>query len=320
MISVRGLSKRYEATWAVQDLTFEVRSGLVTGFLGPNGAGKSTTMRMILGLDHPTAGSALFTGLSYRELPAPLHTVGAVLDARAVHPGRSVRQHLLALARFGGIPCRRVEEVIGIVGLETVAGRRAGALSLGMSQRLGIAGALLGDPEVLLFDEPVNGLDVDGVRWARGLMRSLADEGRTVFVSSHLLSEMRQTADRLLVIGRGRLLADTGVEEFLAHSGQAAVILCSPDETGLTAVQARLAGTTARVHRATPAELVVEGTSVEAVGDVAHGCGLRVHGLQARTASLEQAYLTLTASSVEYAADTSPGVGAGAARGIEGVR
>jgi ABC-2 type transport system ATP-binding protein len=218
MIEARGLSKRYGATVAVDTLTFNVRSSMVTGFLGPNGSGKSTTMRLILGLDAPDAGQVRIGGRRYRDLRWPLREVGALLEARAFHPGRSARAHLHALAASNAIPRSRVEEVLGLVGLAEAAGRRAGTFSLGMAQRLGIAAALLGDPEVLLLDEPVNGLDPDGIRWVRGLLRSLAAEGRTVFVSSHLIGEVARTADHVLVIGRGRLLADTTVAELSARS------------------------------------------------------------------------------------------------------
>jgi ABC-2 type transport system ATP-binding protein len=218
MIEARGLSKRYGATVAVDTLTFEVRSSTVTGFLGPNGSGKSTTMRLILGLDAPDAGQVRIGGRRYRDLRWPLREVGALLEARAFHPGRSARAHLGALAASNAIPRARVEEVLGLVGLADAAGRRAGTFSLGMAQRLGIAAALLGDPQVLLLDEPVNGLDPEGIRWVRGLLRSLAAEGRTVFVSSHLIGEVARTADHVLVIGRGRLLADTSVAELAARS------------------------------------------------------------------------------------------------------
>jgi ABC-2 type transport system ATP-binding protein len=219
MIEARGLTKRYGSTVAVDGLSFDVRPGMVTGFLGPNGSGKSTTMRLIMGLDAPDAGHARIGGRPYRALRWPLREVGALLEAHTFHPGRSARQHLMALAASNGIPRWRVDEVLGIVGLASVAGRRAGKFSLGMSQRLGIAAALLGDPGVLLFDEPVNGLDPQGVRWARDLLRSLAAEGRTVLVSSHLISEMALTAEHLVVIGQGRLLADTSVAELTARGG-----------------------------------------------------------------------------------------------------
>ena len=218
MIEAQGLSKHYGATDAVQSLTFNVRSSMVTGFLGPNGSGKSTTMRLILGLDTPDAGHVRIGGRRYRDLRWPLREVGALLETRAVHPGRSARAHLRALAASNAIPRSRVEEVLGLVGLADVAGRRAGRFSLGMGQRLGVAAALLGDPEVLLLDEPVNGLDPEGIRWSRNLLRSLAAQGRTVFVSSHLIGELARTADQVVVIGRGRLLADTSVAELSSRS------------------------------------------------------------------------------------------------------
>ncbi|MFG3436520.1 ABC transporter ATP-binding protein [Nonomuraea sp. NPDC047897] len=294
MISLDHLTKRYGDRVAVDDLTLRLRPGAVTGFLGPNGAGKSTTMRMILGLDRPTAGRALIGRTPYPELDNPLRVVGALLDARGVHPGRSVRAHLLALARSNGIGTARVGEVLETVGLGAVAGKRAGTLSLGMSQRLGIAAALLGDPEVLMFDEPVNGLDPDGVRWVRRLMRSLAAEGRTVFVSSHLMSEMQLTADHLVVIGRGRLLADAPLSEVLAAT---AVLVRTPHAGDLAA---RLAAAGVAVERRGENELVATGAPIERVGDLAHEAGVRLHELSPREPSLEQAYQELTAGSVEY--------------------
>ncbi|WP_101784633.1 ATP-binding cassette domain-containing protein [Nonomuraea indica] len=294
MISLDHLTKRYGDRVAVDDLTLRLRPGAVTGFLGPNGAGKSTTMRMILGLDRPTAGRALVGGRPYHELTNPLRTVGALLDARAVHPGRSVRAHLVALVRGNGIPKARVGEVLETVGLGAVAGKRAGTLSLGMSQRLGIAGALLGDPEVLMFDEPVNGLDPDGVRWVRRLMRTLAGEGRTVFVSSHLMSEMQLTADHLVVIGKGRLLADAPLGEVLAAT---AVLVRTPHAGDLAA---RLTAAGIAVERRGENELVATGAPIERVGDLAHEAGVRLHELSPREPSLEQAYQELTADSVEY--------------------
>ncbi|MEV0592414.1 ATP-binding cassette domain-containing protein [Nonomuraea cavernae] len=294
MISLDRLSKRYGDRMAVDGLTLRLRTGAVTGFLGPNGAGKSTTMRMILGLDRPTEGRALIGGRPYHELENPLRTVGATLDARAVHPGRSVRAHLLALARASGIGRARVAEVLEMVGLDAVAGKRAGTLSLGMSQRAGIAGALLGDPEVLMFDEPVNGLDPDGVRWVRRLMRSLADEGRTVFVSSHLMSEMQLTADHLVVIGKGRLLVDAPLKEVLAAG---AVLVRTPHAGDLALL---LAAEGVAVERRAENELIATGAPIERIGDLAHEAGIRLHELSAREASLEQAYQELTATSVEY--------------------
>jgi ABC-2 type transport system ATP-binding protein len=301
VIRLDHLTKRYGDRAAVDSLTLELKPGAVTGFLGPNGAGKSTTMRMILGLDRPSSGHALIGGRPYHELERPLHTVGALLDARAVHPARSGRAHLLALARSNGIPKRRVTHVLELVGLGGAAGKRAGTLSLGMSQRLGIAGALLGDPEVLMFDEPVNGLDPDGVRWVRGLMRSLAEEGRTVFVSSHLMSEMQLTADHLVVIGKGRLIADAPLEQVLANP---AVLVRSPHAGELAE---RLAARGVAVERRGENELVVTGATLERIGDLAHEAGIRLHELSPREASLEQAYQELTAGSVEYGA--SPGSG-----------
>ncbi|MFF1609050.1 ATP-binding cassette domain-containing protein [Amycolatopsis sp. NPDC058278] len=300
MITLRGLTKRYGEKTVVDALTCDVASGQVTGFLGPNGAGKSTTMRMTVGLDHPQAGEALVGGRRYAELRHPLREVGALLDAKALHPGRSAGKHLLAMARSNGIAASRVEEVLATVGLSDVAGKRAGQFSLGMGQRLGIAGALLGDPGVLLFDEPVNGLDPDGVRWVRQLMRSLAAEGRTVFVSSHLMSEMQLTADHLVVIGKGKLLADAPVAEFIAGNSRTTVSVRVPADGDRAALDARLRAEGGLTHPGEPAELVVDGVDVTRVGDLLHELGIRVHGLAERTASLEQAYMELTASSVEY--------------------
>ncbi|MBB6552203.1 ABC-2 type transport system ATP-binding protein [Nonomuraea rubra] len=291
------MTKRYGDHLAVDDLTLDLKPGTVTGFLGPNGAGKSTTMRLILGLDHPTSGTALVGGVPYRRIANPLRTVGALLDARAVHPGRSGRAHLAALARSNGIPRRRVEEVLETVGMAGAARKRAGTLSLGMSQRLGIAAALLGDPEVLMFDEPVNGLDPDGVRWVRGFMRSLAAEGRTVFVSSHLMSEMQLTADHLVVIGKGRLILDAPLADVLAGSSLTAVLVRTPHAGDLAAL---LRGAGLTVDRLAENELEVTGAAVERVGDLAYEAGIRLHELRAKEASLEQAYQELTSGSVEY--------------------
>ncbi|MEV4497174.1 ATP-binding cassette domain-containing protein [Micromonospora arborensis] len=307
MITLRGLTKRFGATVAVDALTVDIAPGRVTGFLGPNGAGKSTTMRMILGLDRPSAGQALIDGRAYRELRRPLHEVGALLDARALHPARSGRAHLLAMARSNGIPTRRVDEVLDTVGLDArAAGKPGRTLSLGMGQRLGIAGALLGDPPVLMFDEPVNGLDPDGVRWVRQLMRSLADQGRTVFVSSHLMSEMQLTADQLVVIGRGRLLADAAIDDVIAGS-TVAVRVRSPHPEGLAALAARLTAAGATVQAADRTELTVTGTTADRVGDLAHELGVRLHELTAQAATLEQAFMELTADSVEYAGGPTEG-------------
>ncbi|MBB4685884.1 ATP-binding cassette domain-containing protein [Amycolatopsis jiangsuensis] len=300
MITFRGLTKRYGDKTVVDGLTSVVAPGLVTGFLGPNGAGKSTTMRMTVALDHPDSGDVLIQGKPYRQLRYPLREVGALLEAKAVHPGRSAGKHLLAMARGSGIPPRRVEEVLATVGLSDVAGKRTGTFSLGMSQRLGIAGALLGDPAVLMFDEPVNGLDPDGVRWVRQLMRLLAGEGRTVLVSSHLMSEMQLTADHLVVIGKGRLLADAPMDEFIAGNSRSCVSVRVPVPAELAALTERLRALGVPVRRGEDDEVLAEGVAVDKVGDLAHELGVRLHGLGARTASLEQAYLELTASSVEY--------------------
>jgi ABC-2 type transport system ATP-binding protein len=299
MIEARGLVKRYGGTAAVDDLSFTIRPGQVTGFLGPNGAGKTTTMRLILGLDHPSAGAVTVNGRPYAQLASPMHEVGALLDAGAVHGGRTARSHLLCLAQTNGIARARVDEVLGLTGLTSVAGRRSKGFSLGMRQRLGIAAALLGDPQVLMFDEPVNGLDPEGIRWIRTLMKSLAAEGRTVLVSSHLMSEMEYTADHLLVIGRGRLIADCGMAEFIARgSGQAVQVRTSqPDE--LTQAVVAAGGTI------TPAEdpyLEVRGLTVEQVSDLAFTRGIRLYHLAAARVSLEHAFMELTADSVDYRA------------------
>jgi ABC-2 type transport system ATP-binding protein len=297
MIEAHELTKRYGAKTAVDGLSFTVRPGMVTGFLGPNGAGKSTTMRMILGLDAPTSGEVLVGGRRYRDLPGPLREVGALLEARAIHPGRSATNHLLALARTHGIPRRRVEEVIDLVGLRSVARRRAGTFSLGMGQRLGIASALLGDPATLVLDEPVNGLDPEGIHWIRGLLRGLAAEGRTVLVSSHLMSEMALTADHLIVVGRGRLLADVPVQEFIERASSARVLVRSPQAARLREL---LAGDGVTVSSNAPGVLEVAGLATEAVGERAAAEGLTLHELSARHASLEEAYMELTRDAVEY--------------------
>ncbi|MFI6327677.1 ABC transporter ATP-binding protein [Micromonospora chersina] len=298
MIDVTGLSKRYGDKLAVDSLTFQVRPGTVTGFLGPNGAGKSTTMRMILGLDAPTTGSATVNGRRYADHPAPLREIGALLEAKAVHTGRSARNHLLALAATHGIGRRRVDEVIDLVGLHEVAGRRAGGFSLGMGQRLGIAAALLGDPRVVMLDEPVNGLDPDGIRWIRGLLKGLAAEGRTVFVSSHLMSEMAQTAEHLIVVGRGRLIADVSLAEFTRRASRATVRVRSPQATALRDV---LAGPTVTITGGEPGLLEVTGLTREQIGDRAAAAGLTLHELSATEASLEEAFMTMTRDAVEYA-------------------
>ena len=307
MITAHDLTKRYGATTAVDHLTFEVPSGVVTGFLGPNGSGKSTTMRMIMGLDAPDSGSALIDGRPYAELDWPLREVGGLLDAKAFHPARTARSHLRCLALTNDIPLRRVEEVLDQVGLTSVADRRAGKFSLGMSQRLGIAATLLGDPAVLLFDEPVNGLDPEGIRWVRHFLRGLAAEGRTVFVSSHLISEMSQTADRLVVIGRGRLIAETSVADFVARSGRGAVKLITPD---LAAFTVALTDAGATVSEGDGGSLSVEGLTAPQIGDLAARDGLRVHELVPIAASLEDAFMELTQDEVEYRPSTMAGAAA----------
>ncbi|MFF1694959.1 ABC transporter ATP-binding protein [Streptomyces sp. NPDC058257] len=300
MLTLRNLTKRYGEKTAVDALSLEVAPGKITGFLGPNGAGKSTTMRMILGLDHPTSGTALIKGRRYADHAHPLREVGALLDAKAVHPRRSAYKHLLAMARSHGIPARRVDEVLDATGLGDVAGRQAGSFSLGMGQRLGIAGALLGDPEVLMLDEPVNGLDPDGVLWIRRFLRSLAEQGRTVFVSSHLMSEMEVTADRLVVIGKGRLIADAPMRDILARGSRNTVRVRGPEPDRLDALAGRLAPEAHDVQRVSAQELVVTGLTPERVGDLAHEVHVRLHELRAVEASLEEAYMELTAGSVEF--------------------
>ena len=302
MIEVRGLTKRYGDTVAVDDLSFEVRPGVVTGFLGPNGAGKSTTMRMILGLDDPTAGHALVDGRHYRTLSQPLRHIGALIESDALHPNRSARNHLRVAARSNGIPMSRVDEILEHVGLATVARRRVKSYSLGMRQRLGIAAALLGDPAVLLFDEPVNGLDVDGVRWVRHLVRDLAAEGRTVLVSSHLLSEMQQTADHLLVIGRGRLIADASTSEVLARSGRHTVRVRASDPHALAGALGRFAVDPERLD---DGALLVTGVSTHDIGEAARDANLVLYELTELSNSLEEVYLELTADSLDYVASAT---------------
>jgi len=297
MIEALGLTKLYGRKKAVDDLTFTVRPGVVTGFLGPNGAGKSTTMRMILGLDAPTAGIVRVNGKLYREHSAPLHEVGALLEARSVHTGRSAFNHLLALAQTAGISRARVNEVVDLVGLQDVARKRAGGFSLGMGQRLGIASALLGDPDTLILDEPVNGLDPDGIRWIRNLLKSLAAEGRTVFVSSHLMSEMAQTAQHLIVIGRGRLIADTSMDEFIAGSSRNLVRVRTTDPRTLAAV---LRGPDASVVVAAGDALDVTGLSTDQIGLAAGHAGITLLELSAQQTSLEEAFMDLTKNDVEF--------------------
>ncbi|WP_405533995.1 ATP-binding cassette domain-containing protein [Streptomyces sp. NBC_00075] len=297
MIEARDLTKRYGDRTAVDRLTFTVRPGRVTGFLGPNGAGKSSTMRLVLGLDASTAGSVTVAGRRYAELPAPLRTVGALLDAKGVHGGRTAHQHLTGLAASNRIPRRRVAEVLDLTGLTEVAGRRVKGFSLGMSQRLGIAAALLGDPEVLILDEPVNGLDTEGVRWIRTLLKSLAGQGRTVFLSSHLMSEMELTADHLIVIGRGRLLADTSVREFIEADSRAHVLVRSPQPERLREL---MEATGATVRLDARGGWRVDGLDAAAIGDLARDHGIAVHELTPAHSSLEEVYTALSHDSTEY--------------------
>jgi len=307
MIEAAGLTKRYGSVVAVDDLSFTIRPGVVTGFLGPNGAGKTTTMRLILGLDKPSAGTVTVGGKPYVQLRSPMREVGALLDASAVHGGRSARSHLLCMAQTNGIPGSRVDEVLGIVGLTDVAAKRTKTFSLGMSQRLGIAAALLGDPRALMFDEPVNGLDPEGIRWIRTLVRSLAAEGRTVLVSSHLMSEMENTADHLIVIGRGRLIADCGISEFIAASQHQAVLVRTQQPGALRAAIASAGGTTSAATDAAgaagEAAIEVRGLTEGQVADLAFAHGIRLHHLSTSNVSLEQAFMELTADSVEYRAN-----------------
>ena len=304
MIEIHGLTKRYGDKLAVDDLSFTVEPGRVTGFLGPNGAGKSTTMRLILGLDAPTRGSAIVNGRPYRQHAAPLREVGALLEARSVHPGRSAYHHLLAIAETAGIARSRVDEVVDLVGLGQVVRRRAGRFSLGMGQRLGIAAALLGDPRTVILDEPVNGLDTEGIRWIRSLLQGLAAEGRTVFVSSHLMSEMAMTAQHLIVIGRGRLIADTGMEEFIAGAGSGVVRVRSTDPDALAA---RLRSPEVAVSPGEDDALTVSGLSTDEVGRVAGAAGITLLELTAQEASLEDAFMTVTRDAVEFRAPTTMG-------------
>jgi ABC-2 type transport system ATP-binding protein len=304
MIEARGLTKRYGDSVAVDDLSFTVRPGVVTGFLGPNGAGKSTTMRMILGLDAPTRGSVTVNGKPYRQHAAPLHEVGALLDARSVHPGRSAYHHLLALAQTNGIRRGRVDEVIDAVGLREVARRRAGGFSLGMGQRLGIATALLGDPRTIILDEPINGLDPEGIRWSRSLLRGLAAEGRTVLISSHLMSEMALTAQHLIVIGRGRLIADTSVDEFIAGAARNVVRVRSTDPDALAVLLHRPeVGVTLDQDGA----LTVSGLTTDQIGTLAGAAGITLLELAAQQASLEDAFMDITRDAVEFRAPTTTG-------------
>ena len=298
MIVAEGLTKDYGSKRAVDQLTFEVKPGIVTGFLGPNGAGKSTTMRLILGLDSPTAGAVTVNGKPYRQHTAPLHEVGALLEARSVHTGRSAYHHLLALAQTHGISKGRVDELVDLVGLHDVARKRAGGFSLGMGQRLGIAAALLGDPSTLLLDEPVNGLDPEGIHWVRTLLKGLAAEGRTVFVSSHLMSEMSLTADHLIVIGRGRLIADMSVDEFVRSASGNLVRVRSPQAESLERL---LAGDGISINAPAPNLLEIAGLTAEQVGDAAAANGIALHELTPLHASLEEAFMDLTREDLEFA-------------------
>jgi len=305
MIEARGLTKRFGDKLAVDQLSFGVESGRITGFLGPNGAGKTTTMRLILGLDHPTGGSVTVNGKEFRHSVNPMREVGALLDAKAVHGGRSAYNHLLCLAQTNGLPRRRVGEALDLVGLTEVAGKRSKGYSLGMGQRLGIAAALLGDPGILMFDEPVNGLDPEGILWIRTLMKQLAGEGRTVFVSSHLMSEMEHTADHLIVIGRGKLIADCSVAEFIERNSVQTVRVRTPQPDPLVAAVRRAGG---QVVATTGDAIMVHGLSPDTVGDLAYESGVRLHELAVAQASLEEAYMEQTAASVEFRAGGGPAV------------
>ncbi|MFF8287749.1 ATP-binding cassette domain-containing protein [Streptomyces sp. NPDC016309] len=304
MIELEDLTKRFGTKTAVDHLSFQVRPGVVTGFLGPNGAGKSTTMRMVLGLDHPTDGMVRIDGRHYRELDEPLKYIGALLEARGLHGGRTAYNNLLCLAQSNRIPRRRVAEVLELVGLAAVARKKPKGFSMGMGQRLGIAAALLGDPQILMFDEPVNGLDPEGIHWIRNLMKTLAGEGRTIFVSSHLMSEMALTADHLIVIGQGRLLADTSMADFIQRNSRSYVRLRSPEPERLRDAL-RSAGLTA--VDAGDGALEVEDASTEQVGELAARHGVTLHELSAQRASLEEAFMRMTAATVEYHAHAGTG-------------
>src|SRR4051794_26230813 len=300
MIEARALTKRYADKLAVDGLSFTIRPGIVTGFLGPNGAGKSTTMRMMIGLDRPTSGSVLINGQRYAQHRAPLHEVGALLEARAIHPGRSARNHLRALALTSGISRARVDEVLDMVGLTGVADQRVASFSLGMGQRLGVAAALLGDPRTLILDEPVNGLDLDGIRWIRALLTRLAEEGRTVFLSSHLMSEMAVTADHVIVIGQGRLLRDQPMADFIREASAQSVRVVSPEPERL-AVELGRAGATVRPSRESGDEsMMVEGATGREIGTVAAQAGITLWELAPQAGSLEDAYLALTRDSLDH--------------------
>ncbi|GAA2132153.1 ABC transporter ATP-binding protein [Kitasatospora kazusensis] len=312
MIELHQLTKRYGETLAVDSLSFQVPQGVVTGFLGPNGAGKSTTMRMILDLDRPTGGRVTIDGKRYGQLSEPLKYIGALLEAKAVHPGRTAYDHLLWLAQSNRIPRTRVDEVLALVGLSSVAKKRSRGFSLGMSQRLGIASALLGDPEILMFDEPVNGLDPEGILWIRNLMKGLAAEGRTVFVSSHLMSEMALTADHLVVIGKGRLLSDLSMAEFIKQNSRSAVRIRTPHvEQLLTALN----GTGLRAEPGPDGSYEIEDGDLTHIGDLAAAHGITLHELSPQQASLEEAFMQMTADSVEYHAGSGEGRDAAGAWG-----
>ncbi|MFD0397956.1 ABC transporter ATP-binding protein [Kitasatospora sp. NPDC127121] len=315
MIELHDLTKRYGRTLAVDRLSFQVPQGVVTGFLGPNGAGKSTTMRMILDLDRPTSGRVTIDGKRYGQLSEPLKYIGALLEAKAVHPGRTARDHLLWLAQSNRIPTRRVDEVLNLVGLTPVARKRARGFSLGMGQRLGIASALLGDPEIVMFDEPVNGLDPEGILWIRNLMKRLATEGRTVFVSSHLMSEMAVTADHLVVIGKGRLLADLPMPEFIRRNSRSAVRLRTPHPERLLDA---LSGVGLRPEPGPGGSYEVVDGDLARLGDLAAAHGVVLHELSPQQASLEEAFMQMTADSVEYHAGDGPGRDAAGAPGVWG--
>ena len=300
VIEAHDLTKDYGSKRAVDGLGFTVRPGIVTGFLGPNGSGKSTTMRLILGLDAPTRGDVKVNGRHYREFSSPLHEVGALLEARSVHTGRNAYNHLLGLAQTHGIPKRRVSDLIDLVGLHDVARKRTGQFSLGMGQRLGIAQALLGDPKTVMLDEPVNGLDPEGIHWVRNLLKGLAAEGRTVFVSSHLMSEMALTADHLIVIGRGKLIADTSVDDSVARASQKVVLVRSPEVERL---REALTGPGVSFAFADRGALEVHGLTAEQVGDTAAAAGIVLHELTPQQASLEEAFMNLTRDELEFAAE-----------------
>ena len=306
LIQARELTKRYGDKVAVDHLSFDVEPGMVTGFLGPNGAGKSTTMRLITGLDRPDAGTATIGGRAYAQLVRPLTVVGALLEARSLHPGRSARDHLLFLAQTQDIPGRRVDEVLDLVGLLDVARKRAGGFSLGMTQRLGLAAAMLGDPPVLLLDEPGNGLDPEGIRWVRNFMRELAAKGRTVFVSSHLMSEMAVTADRLVVIGRGRLIADTSTQEFIQRSSERSVLVRTPGHARLRELIEAEGGTVRDGSGTGDGAMVVTGLPAPRIGELAASDALVLHELTPQLPSLEEAFMELTADSVEYGKAGTP--------------